>query len=107
MIKKETCGCGSVIEKDRQALDLDRCKKCAEADPGDPIHKRPLKNPSIALDRQAKSCAVFDDLDLRRDFKPYKDEVKAIQEALNWISVRNPGTPQLLLPHITYIKMSS
>ena len=44
----------------------------------------PVADPVISVCRHSRSYACFDGITLIRDFRPYRDETEAINEATFW-----------------------
>lgn len=65
-----------------------------------------MNNPSISIDRQFGSWAVFDNgFDLVKPFTPYEDEAVALAEAKAWVKERTDQEPEVVYPRIHSMKV--
>ena len=60
-----------------------------------------ITDPVISVDRQSKTVACFDCVDLVRDFESYTSEQDAIANALKWFDQRTDMDPRIVYPSIT------
>jgi hypothetical protein len=67
-----------------------------------PIEK--LDDTQIAVDRQRKEIAVFNEWRIIRDYQPYTDETAAVEEARAWLKLRTNSEPRVVYPKIKSIR---
>lgn len=64
-----------------------------------------IPNPSISVDRQSKSIAVFaNDFDMVRPFHHYQDEETGVADAKAWLKQFTDEKPKMVYPRVTAIR---
>lgn len=69
-----------------------------------------MKEMTLSIDLQSRQIAIFDGFVLVRDFQPFTNKYKAIEEAMLWIAAvsKTENTPiKVVYTEITRIRMSS
>lgn len=64
-----------------------------------------MNDPVISI--SGSQIAIFDCVDLKRDFEPFTNEAEAIEEAKRWIHARTDKEPRIVWPRITKLVMRS
>jgi hypothetical protein len=64
-----------------------------------------IDDPQISIDRGSKQYAIFNGFRIIREFQPYTDEAKALEEAKAWVKERTTVEPFVMYPRIKSIRM--
>jgi hypothetical protein len=59
-----------------------------------------IEDPTISIDRQTRRYALFDGVDLLRQFRGYRSEQEAIAEGRAWFKEQGASPPRLVFPVI-------
>jgi len=85
-------------------------RKLIEKIEGATSQYRNVKEVIISIDRPSKSIAVFEDpsQEMMRDFLPYTDEQKGLEDATQWVKANtDDAAVRLIYPNISSMRTST
>jgi hypothetical protein len=65
-----------------------------------------MKEPTISVDRQSKTFAVFDGHKIHHPFTPYTSEEQAIADGKAFCKVHTETEPKIVYPRIDSIRIT-